>query len=119
VRLDLHIRRRPDSTPLVLLVRWGVPLAFVIFGIVLLVLSHGHLTGVQDNASESNVFTGGTFTDRDSVLSAVGVASIVVALMILLLSWMLRLNADDAGDRAKEDDARDHFRQHGHWPGEE
>ena len=77
----------------------------------MLVLSHGHLTGVQDNASESNVFTGGTFTDRDSMLSAVGVASIVVALMILLLSWMLRLNADEAGDRAKEDDAREHFRR--------
>ena len=40
-----------------LLIRWGVPLAFVIFGIVLILLAHGHLTGVQDNASESNVFT--------------------------------------------------------------
>jgi hypothetical protein len=91
---------------------------FIIFGIVMIVLAHGHLSGVQDNAAESNVFSG-TFTNRDSVLSAVGVASFVIALMILLLSWMLRLNADEAGDRAEEDQARDHFRQHGHWPGEE
>jgi lysylphosphatidylglycerol synthetase-like protein (DUF2156 family) len=116
VRLDLHIRRRPDSTPLVLLVRWGVPLAFVIFGVVMLVLSHGHLAGVQDNASESNVFTGGTFTDRDSVLSAIGVAAIVVALMIWLLSWMLRMNTDEQGDRAKEEEAREHLRRTGRWP---
>ncbi len=119
MRRVLDIRRRPESGPLVLFVRWGLPLMFVIFGIVLIVLAHGHLSGVQDNAAESNVFTSSTFTDRDSVLSAVGVASIVIALMILLLNWMLRMNADEAGDRAKEDDARDYFRQHGHWPGEE
>jgi preprotein translocase subunit SecG len=99
----------------VLLVRWGLPLAFIIIGIVLLVMSHGHLSGVQDNASESNVFTS-TSTDRDSMLSAVGVAAIVIALMIWLLNWMLRLNADEAGDRAKEDEAREEFRRTGHWP---
>ena len=118
MRRVLDIRRRPESGPLVLFVRWGLPLMFVILGVVLLVLAHGHLSGVQDNAAESNVFIG-TSTDRDSVLSAVGVASIVIALMFLLLNWMLRMNADEEGDRAKEDEAREYFRQHGHWPGEE
>jgi hypothetical protein len=116
VRLDLHIRRRPDSSALVLAVRWGVPLVFVIFGIVMIVLAHGHLTGVQDNASESNVFTTSTFTDHDSMLSTIGVAAIVIALMIVLLGWMLRLNSDEAGDRAKEDEAREQFRRTGRWP---
>jgi hypothetical protein len=111
-------RKQPKAGPLVLFVRWGLPALFVILGIVLIVLAHGHLTGVQDNAAESNVFTTGTFTDRDSMLSTLGVASIVVALMLLLLSWMLRLNADEAGDRAKEDDAREHLRRTGHWPDE-
>jgi lysylphosphatidylglycerol synthetase-like protein (DUF2156 family) len=115
VQLGLHIRRRPDQGPFVLLVRWGVPLAFIVFGIVMLVLSHGHLSGVHDSASESNVFTT-TYTDRDSMLSAIGVAAIVIALMIWLLNWMLRMNADEAGDRAKEDAAREHFRKTGHWP---
>jgi hypothetical protein len=102
----------------VLALRWGVPLAFIIFGIVMIVLAHGHLAGVQDNASESNVFSTSTFTDRDSMLSAIGVAAIVIALMIVLLSWMLRLNSDEAGDRAKEEDAREIFRRTGHWPDE-
>jgi hypothetical protein len=31
---------------------------------------------------------------------------------------MLRLNTDEAGERAEEDEARDHFRRTGHWPGE-
>ena len=116
MRLDLHIRRRQDSSPLVLAVRWGVPLLFIIFGIVMILLAHGHLTGVHDNATESNVFTTSTFTDRDSMLSTIGVAAIVIALMIVLLGWMLRLNSDEAGDRAKEDDAREQFRRTGHWP---
>jgi cytochrome bd-type quinol oxidase subunit 1 len=118
VRLGLHTRKRAESSPGVLLVRWGLPLAFVIFGVVLLVMSGGHITGVQDNASESNVFT--TIpTNRDSMLSAVGVAAIVIALMIVLLGWMLRLNADEAGDRAKEDEARETFKRTGHWPDED
>jgi hypothetical protein len=113
----LRTRRRADAGPLVLFVRWGLPLLFVIFGVVLIVLAHGHLTGVQDNASESNVFTS-TYTDHDSMLSTFGVASIVVALMLLLLGWMLRLNADEAGERADEDQAREHFKRTGHWPDE-
>lgn len=83
----------------------------------MLVLAHGHLAGVQDNASESNVFTS-TLTDRDSMLSAIGVAAIVIALMVWLLNWMLRMNADEAGDRKREEDAREHLRRTGHWPDE-
>jgi hypothetical protein len=52
-------------------------------------------------------------------LSAVGVGFIIIAMMVALLNWMLRLNADDVGDRAKEEQARDYFRRTGHWPGEE
>jgi lysylphosphatidylglycerol synthetase-like protein (DUF2156 family) len=108
----------PRPGPGVLFVRWGLPIGFVIGGIVLLILSHGHLTGVQDNAAESNVFTS-TLTNRDSVLSAAGVAAIVIALMIWLLNWMLRLNADEAGDREREENAREHLRRTGHWPDED
>jgi hypothetical protein len=53
------------------------------------------------------------------MLSAIGVAAIVIALMILLLNWMLRMNADEAGDRAKEEDAREYFRRTGRWPDDE
>ncbi len=115
MRLGLHLRKRPDQGAFVLLVRWGLPIGLIIAGVVMLVLSGGHLSGVKDNASEANVFTS-TSTDSSSMLSAIGVAAIVIALMIWLLNWMLRMNADEAGDRAKEDAARDYFRQHGHWP---
>ena len=113
----LRPSKQPKAGPLVLFVRWGVPLLFTIFVIVLIVLAHGHLNGVQDNAAESNVFTS-TFINHDSMLSTVGVASIVVALMFLLLNWMLRLNADESGERAEEDRAREHLRRTGHWPDE-
>jgi len=107
----------PRPSPAVLLVRWGLPLALIIAGIVMLIMSGGHLSGVQDNASESNVFTS-TMTDRDSMLSAIGVAAIVIALMVVLLGWMLRMNADERGDRDREERAREHLRRTGHWPDE-
>ena len=113
----LRPAKGPKPGPAVRLVRWGVPLVFIVLGIVLLVLSHGHLSGVQDNAAESNVFTT-TDTSRDSLLSAAGVAAIVIALMFVLLSWMLRLNSGEAGERADEDAAREHLRRTGHWPDE-
>jgi hypothetical protein len=113
----LRPSKQPKAGPLVLFFRWGVPLLLTIFGIVLIVLAHGHLNGVQDNMAESNVFTG-TSVNHDSMLSTVGVSSIVVALMFLLLGWMLRLNADETGERADEDEAREYLKRTGHWPDE-
>jgi hypothetical protein len=52
------------------------------------------------------------------MLSAVGVAAIVIALMVALLNWMLRMNADERGDRDREEQAREHLRRTGHWPDE-
>jgi lysylphosphatidylglycerol synthetase-like protein (DUF2156 family) len=109
--------RGPRPSIAVLLVRWGLPLALIIAGVVLLIMSGGHLSGVQDNAAESNVFQS-TITDRSSMLSAMGVAAIVIALMIALLNWMLRMNADERGDREREEQAREHLRRTGHWPDE-
>jgi hypothetical protein len=113
----LRPSKQPKAGPFTLFVRWGIPALFTLLGIVLIVLAHGHLNGVQDNMAESNVFTGTTI-DHDSMLSALGVGSIVVALMFLLLNWMLRLNADESGERADEDNAREYFRRTGHWPDE-
>ena len=108
-------RRKPRPGPLVLFIRWGLPLLFVIVGLVLLVMANFHLTGVKDNAAEANVFTT-TKLSRDSLLSTIGVASIVLAMMVALLNWMLRLNSDEADDRAEEEDARAYFRRTGRWP---
>jgi uncharacterized membrane protein len=113
----LRTSKQPKAGPVVLFVRWGLPIGLIIAGIVLLIMSGGHLSGVQDNMSESNVFTA-TTTDRDSMLSAVGVAAIVIAFMVALLNWMLRMNADERGDRDREEQAREHLRRTGHWPDE-
>jgi len=107
----------PRSSPLVLIIRWGLPLIFVVFGVVMLVMSHGHLSGVQDNAAESNPFTQTTLS-HDSVLSTLGVGSLVVAVMIWMIGWMMRLNSSEHVDRDKEDEARAYFKAHGHWPDE-
>ncbi len=84
--------------------RLGLPLFIAAIGIVLIVMGHGQYTSVLAN--------------RDSLLSAVGVGFIIIAMMVALLNWLLRLNGDDAGDRAKEEAARDHFRRTGRWPDE-
>jgi hypothetical protein len=85
--------------------RIGLPALITAIGIVLIIMGHGRYTSV--------------FANRDSLLSAVGVGFIIIALMVALLNWLLRLNMDDAGDRAREEEARQHFRRTGHWPGED
>jgi uncharacterized membrane protein len=110
--------RARETSAIVLIIRWGLPLAFVIFGVVMLVLSHGHLSGVTDNAAESNPFTA-TSLDHDSILSTLGVGSLVVAVMIWMIGWMLRLNTSEHVDRDKEEDARQYFIAHGRWPDED
>jgi hypothetical protein len=109
---------KPKSSPMVLALRWGIPALFVVFGIVMLILAHGHLGGVQDNAAESDVFTSTTIS-HDSVLSTIGIGSIVVAVMLWLIGWMTRLSFASDGDRHKEDVDRAFFTEHGRWPTDE
>ncbi len=86
-------------------IRLGLPLLITAIGVVLIIMGHGRYTSV--------------FASRDSLLSAVGVGLIVIAMMVALLNWLLRLNMDDVGDRAKEEEARQYFIRTGHWPGED
>jgi hypothetical protein len=99
------VQHSEPSRALLLAVRIGLPVLITAAGVVLIIMGHGHYTSV--------------FANRDSLLSAVGVGFIIIAMMVALLNWMLRLNADDVVDRAKEEQARDYFRRTGHWPGEE
>src|SRR5579875_169832 len=77
--------------------RVALPLLLVAIGAVLIVMGHGHYTNVLAN--------------RDSLYSGVGVGFIVIALMVALLNWMLRMNQDDVADRVREEQAREHFRR--------
>lgn len=102
---------------LVLTVRWGLPLLFLAAGIVLILMGHGHVSNVTDNPS-SSVFSEYP-TDPSSLDSALGVSAIIVALMIVLIGWFMRLNSSDGADRQREEAARDYFSRTGRWPGEQ
>jgi hypothetical protein len=102
---------------LVFMVRWGLPLIFTVGGVVLIVLGHAHVSDISDQASGS-VFTS-IPTDRDSVFSAAGVGSLLVALMVWMVGWFARMNIGDEKDRARDEAARDYYARTGRWPGEQ
>ena len=51
--------------------------------------------------------------------AGIGVVLIGVALMVWMLNWMFRLSLESNRDRDREEEARDYYSAHGHWPGEE
>jgi hypothetical protein len=89
----------------VLVARVGLPLLIAVAGVVMIIMGHGHYTSV--------------FANRDSLLSAVGVGFLCIAVMVWMLNWMLRMSAESDVDRAKEEDARQYFLRTGHWPDDE
>ena len=107
-------RRR---TFLVYAIRYGLPLALVILGVVFIILGHGHVSDTQDTDSGASVFTQ-IPTDRRSFYSAIGVGSIIIAVMVAMIGWFMRLNLEDGDDRKREEAARDYFARTGRWPGE-
>ena len=73
------------------LVRWGLPLALLAGGIYVLV-----------------------FTDIEGIGEALTAASVCVWLSNL----MFRFSFSDSSDRQRDEQAREYFDEHGHWPGE-
>jgi hypothetical protein len=98
-----QLRNEPPRAVLILM-RVVLPVGIFLIGVVLVIMGHGHYTSV--------------FANRDSLLSAVGVGFWLIAACLWMLNWMMQMNADDAGDRQKEEDARAFFLRNGHWPGE-
>jgi multisubunit Na+/H+ antiporter MnhB subunit len=82
--------------------RYGLPLLITAIGVLLCIMGHGHYTSV--------------FANRDSLLSAMGVGLIIIAVMLVMLNWLMRLAAESGDDRDKEDAAREYFVRNGHWP---
>ena len=75
-------------------VRYGVPAALVVMALLLLAL--------------------GSDTNRwDGFFMGLG-----AALSVLFLNWLFRQGAEGDKDRQREEDARDYFARHGHWPDE-
>ena len=75
-------------------VRYGVPAALVVMALLLLAL--------------------GSDTNRwDGFFMGLG-----AALSVLFLNWLFRQGAEGDKDRVREEEAREYFARHGHWPDE-
>jgi Flp pilus assembly pilin Flp len=74
-------------------VRYGVPVAFVALGVVMLIF--------------------GESAALDGFFMALG-----AALSVLFLNWLFRQGVKGDEDRVREEAARDYFTKHGHWPDE-
>ncbi len=84
---------RLPSSPMVRLIRWWLPLALCIVGVVLLVVQNFDALGVAAFAA----FVGaGT------------------SIWLVNFLWRLGVTGDEQRDREAED--RTYLQQHGHWP---
>jgi threonine/homoserine/homoserine lactone efflux protein len=78
-------------------VRYGLPILLLVAGGVLIGLGHA---------------------STHSPAAATGLVLAGLALTTWMFNWLFRLSIESNHDREKEEQARDYFTQHGHWPGE-
>jgi len=90
-----HTETPEDSSPGMLMVRYGFGAVMILGGVVMLIISPASL-GV------------------DGFAMAVG-----GGLSVLLLNLLFRLSVSSGDDRAREERARVYFDEHGEWPEEE
>jgi hypothetical protein len=74
-------------------VRYGLPAAMTIAGIVLIAVG-------------------------DEFVAGAGVVLIGIALVVFLMNLYVRLSMASEGDREREEAARRYYDRHGHWPDE-
>ncbi len=84
-------------------IRIWLPIAIAIAGVVLIIVGGGETLG-------------GVF---GSSIAGGGVGLIIVALIVWMVNWMFRMSVESNRDREREEQARDYFEEHGHWPDEE
>jgi membrane protein implicated in regulation of membrane protease activity len=103
-RRHMTDNRRPGSErgALLSLTRIWLPIALAVAGVVMIVLGDAKVTGKLG---------GGT-------LSAAGVAFLLIALIVWMLNWLFRMSVESNRDRRVEEEAREYFDRHGHWPDE-
>jgi len=78
-------------------IRWVVPLAIAVVGIVAIVAGHARAS---------------------SPTAAAGVGLLIVAVIVALINWMFRMSVQSNRDRIREEEAREYFDRHGRWPDE-
>ena len=88
-------RRERRHRQLMIGVRYGVPLAIFITGVVVW----------------------GVVSDREVAIE-IGAMFWGVAIAVFLLNFFFRMGVSGDRDRDREQEARDYFDEHGHWPDE-
>ncbi|HET9125119.1 MAG TPA: hypothetical protein VFN65_09575 [Solirubrobacteraceae bacterium] len=81
--------------------RRGLPLVIALCGVALIAIG------------------GDTYSNLASPRSletACGVALLIVALMVWMINWLLRLGVSSNDDREQEERAREYFDRTGRWP---
>jgi hypothetical protein len=99
-----HHAPHTPSRPLLTATRIWLPLAIGAAGVVLIVLGH---------ASVSAQGTG------RSLEAGAGVALLIVAIIVWMINWMFRMSVESNRERDREEQAREFYDRHGHWPDEE
>jgi uncharacterized membrane protein len=85
------------------LTRVWLPAIIAVVGIVLIVLGHASLS----DQSTSRTLEAGA-----------GVGLVIVAIIVWMLNWMFRMSVESNRERDVEEEAREYFDRHGHWPDE-
>ena len=80
--------------------RIWLPIAIAVAGVVAIVVGGARTTG------------------HGAILSAAGVALLIVALIVWMINWMYRMSIESNRDRDREERAREYFDRHGRWPDE-
>ncbi|HLI59104.1 MAG TPA: hypothetical protein VKV21_05510 [Solirubrobacteraceae bacterium] len=81
--------------------RRGLPLVIGLCGVALIVVGGD---------------TYSSLASPRSVETACGVALLIVALMVWMINWLLRLGVASNADRDQEERAREYFDRTGSWP---
>jgi hypothetical protein len=77
------------------LIRVLLPILIGIVGIVAIVLGHAR-----------------------TPLAGAGVVLVGTAVIVWMINWLFRMSIQSNRDRDVEEEAREYFDRHGHWPGE-
>ncbi len=91
-----HSQNKFGKTVLAVTRLW-LPVGIAVAGLVAILIGHGRTS---------------------SLWAAAGVSLIIVAIMVWMINWMFRMSVESNREREREEEARQYFDRHGHWPEE-
>ena len=93
-----HSPRNRLGRALLAATRLWLPVGIAVAGLVAILIGHGRAS---------------------SPWAGAGVALIIAALIVWMINWLFQMSVESNRDREREEQAREYYDRHGHWPGEE